>query len=147
MSTAPGKNLEHLGIAELSHLFDKKQLSPVELTEYLLKYIDERNQPINAFVAITPELAKEQAKKAEKRMRKGERKGFFDGIPFGVKDLIFTKDAPTTAGSNIYKDFRPAKTLLWWTVSSMPGHHVGKNKHRSVCPVSDGRPFLLRSNT
>jgi aspartyl-tRNA(Asn)/glutamyl-tRNA(Gln) amidotransferase subunit A len=112
MSTAPGKNLEHLGIAELSHLFDKKQLSPVELTEYLLKYIDERNQPINAFVAITPELAKEQAKKAEKRMRKGERKGFFDGIPFGVKDLIFTKDAPTTAGSNIYKDFRPAKNAF-----------------------------------
>lgn len=76
MVTAPSKGLEQLGIEELSDLFDKKQLSPVELTEYLLKYIDERNQPINAFVAMTPELAMEQAKEAEKRMCGGERKSF-----------------------------------------------------------------------
>ena len=112
MNTLSGKSLEQLGIAELSDLFDKKQLSPVELTEYLLSYIDKNNQPINAFVTMTPELAMGQAKEAEKRMYTGERKGCFDGIPFAVKDLIFTKDAPTTAGSDIYKNFRPAKNAF-----------------------------------
>lgn len=112
MVTAPSKGLEQLGIEELSDLFDKKQLSPVELTEYLLKYIDERNQPINAFVAMTPELAMEQAKEAEKRMCGGERKSFFDGIPFTVKDIIFIKDAPTTAGCDLYRNFRPAKNAF-----------------------------------
>ncbi len=112
MHTNQGKDLEQLGIDELSNLFDKKELSPVELTEHLLKFIDEHNQPINAFVTMTPELAMEQAKEAEKRMCIGQRKSFFDGIPFAVKDVLFTKDAPTTAGSDIYRDFRPAKNAL-----------------------------------
>lgn len=112
MHTNPGKDLGQLGIDELSNLFDKKELSPVELTEYLLMYIDKNNQPINAFVAMTPELAMEQAREAEKRMCNKKRKSFFDGIPFAVKDVLFTKDAPTTAGSDIYRDFRPAKNAF-----------------------------------
>ena len=138
------QGLERFGIVALSSLFDKKALSPVEVTEYLLHYIMDYNPPINAFVAMTPDQAMEQAKASERRMLRGERLGAFDGIPFAVKDIIWTKDAPTTAGCEIYRDFRPARNaFVVDRLCNAGGIMLGKtNTHQfALLPTGDRSCF------
>lgn len=39
---------------------------------------------------------------------RGHYEGVLHGVPIGVKDLCYTVDAPTAAGTTIFRDFRPA---------------------------------------
>jgi aspartyl-tRNA(Asn)/glutamyl-tRNA(Gln) amidotransferase subunit A len=100
-------------IKEVARLFRKRKLSPVELTKLILARIDQLNPKLNAYIAVTPELALAQAKKAETELfaprgRKGFRdRGLLHGIPISLKDNIYTAGVRTTAGSKILKDFIP----------------------------------------
>jgi aspartyl-tRNA(Asn)/glutamyl-tRNA(Gln) amidotransferase subunit A len=66
------------------------------------------SQPVyNLFIRITEGAALQAAEEAEKRMMKGNLLSVVDGVPFGVKDLMYTKGIPTTMGCDIYRDFVP----------------------------------------
>jgi aspartyl-tRNA(Asn)/glutamyl-tRNA(Gln) amidotransferase subunit A len=100
-------------IEEVARLFRKRRLSPVELTKLMLARIERLNPKLNAFITVTGELALAQAKKAESeffapRGRKGHRdRGLLHGIPFSLKDNIYTQGIRTTAGSKILQDYVP----------------------------------------
>jgi aspartyl-tRNA(Asn)/glutamyl-tRNA(Gln) amidotransferase subunit A len=80
------------------------KLSIIELTESYLKRLEKYGPALNAFVTIMRETALRDAKIAEADLKSGKDRGLLHGIPFGVKDLLATKDAPTTWGAKPYRD-------------------------------------------
>jgi aspartyl-tRNA(Asn)/glutamyl-tRNA(Gln) amidotransferase subunit A len=109
LSAAPS-DLCQLSISELAPLIRQRKLSPVELAEAVLARIAALNDTLLAFCTIDPEAVRAQARRAEAQLMADgpdtPRSPLF-GIPFGIKDLIFTNDLVSTGGSTAYRDFVP----------------------------------------
>ena len=58
---------------------------------------------------MTADEAREAARRAEAAVMAGEALGPLHGVPFSVKDLLFTKGVRTTMGSRIFADQVPAE--------------------------------------
>jgi aspartyl-tRNA(Asn)/glutamyl-tRNA(Gln) amidotransferase subunit A len=101
------KNDSSLTIQSLAPLIQKKKLSPVELTRFLLDRIAQFQPSINAYITVTAEIALEQARQAEKEIVKGRYRGVLHGIPISLKDLFYTREIRTTGGSRILRKFVP----------------------------------------
>ena len=99
MSTA----LNELTAAEAAKLIASREITSELLVQACLDRIDEREEAVQAWTFIDPELALAEARQRDTE----ERKGPLHGIPVGVKDIIDTADMPTEYGSPIYKDVRP----------------------------------------
>lgn len=94
-------------VAESSRLLDAGLLTPIDLVEEAIANTEARQKELNAYITFCPESARAEAKSAWERIRKEGRRGPLDGVPFAVKDLIFVKGVPCTAGSEMMKDFIP----------------------------------------
>lgn len=103
----PGYNPCYASISELSQAYLSRALSPVEVTQAHLDRIDRFNPVLKAFTTILSESAIAEANRAADEIARGEHRGPLHGIPVAVKDLCFTKDLATTAGTRIYREFRP----------------------------------------
>lgn len=103
--------LEQFGVSELVSQMKAKKLSPVEVTDYFLKRIEDHNDKINAFVTLN-EKAGEEAKKAEERLMKEENVGDFHGIPIAIKDLTLTNGIRTTFGSPAFQNYIPDRDAV-----------------------------------
>jgi aspartyl-tRNA(Asn)/glutamyl-tRNA(Gln) amidotransferase subunit A len=78
--------------------YRKRTLSPVEVTEAVLRRIEALNPRINAFNLVSDQ-AMDEARASEARWAAGRPVGLLDGVPVSVKDLILTKGWPTLRGS------------------------------------------------
>ena len=96
-----------LDLSEASRAVQKKEVSPVELTQACLSRIEKLNPSLNAFITVTGTAAVEDARKAEAEIARGEWKGPLHGIPLAVKDLIETAGVKTTAASAVLQDNVP----------------------------------------
>ncbi len=106
---APNKSdLHYLSIAEAAALIRRKQLSPIELTEAVLKRMDQAEPKVHAFITIVREEAVQAAKAAEKEIMAGKYRGPLHGIPVGVEDTHYTKGIRATAATPVLADFVPA---------------------------------------
>lgn len=101
------KALHWASIAELSGLLRRKAVSPVELTRAYLERIDALDRRLAAYITVTREQALAQAAEAERQIARGEYRGPLHGVPVAVKDIIYTRGVPTTAGSRVLADFVP----------------------------------------
>lgn len=104
----PSTDLHELEITEAAHLIRSRELSPVELTEHMLRRIEQLEPSLHAYALVTADVAREQARAAEAEIAAGRHKGPLHGIPIGLKDLHYTRGIPTAAGMRIHRDFRPA---------------------------------------
>ncbi|SEM91673.1 aspartyl/glutamyl-tRNA(Asn/Gln) amidotransferase subunit A [Ligilactobacillus sp. WC1T17] len=83
----------------------KKDLSVEELTQETFATIKDRDQKIDAFLALNEEKA---VKKAQAIDARGvNQDNVLDGIPVGIKDNIVTKGLTTTAASKMLYNFNP----------------------------------------
>ena len=96
----------YLSAGELIEQFSEGSLSPVEVTEALLERIERLNPKLNAFTAVTADIARAAAAKAEIDYRAGTA-GALAGVPITIKDITFTKGVRSMRGSKIYEDFVP----------------------------------------
>jgi aspartyl-tRNA(Asn)/glutamyl-tRNA(Gln) amidotransferase subunit A len=90
----------------LHDLLARKEITSRELTESVLKRVEEVEGRIHAYITLTPEMSLEQAAAADLRIQKGEA-GPLIGIPLAVKDVICTRGVRTTCGSRILENFIP----------------------------------------
>jgi aspartyl-tRNA(Asn)/glutamyl-tRNA(Gln) amidotransferase subunit A len=97
----------YLSVAELGKLYRSRELSPVEVTEQQLKRAESLQEPIHAFITLTPEVAKRQARAAEAAFTRGADTSPLLGIPIGYKDIVTTKGVHTTCGSALHLDWVP----------------------------------------
>ncbi len=91
---------------ELQRLLTAKTVSSVELTELYLKRLETYGPVYNGVVTILHERARREAKRADAERARGRVRGPLHGIPYGVKDLLATPDAPTTWGAQPYREQR-----------------------------------------
>jgi Asp-tRNA(Asn)/Glu-tRNA(Gln) amidotransferase A subunit family amidase len=109
--------LTSLTIAEARAKLAAKEIKAVELTDAYLSAIEGANGALNAYVAVTPEIARAMAKASDARIADGKA-GVLEGIPLGVKDLFAAKGVHTQACSHILDGFKPeyestVTTNLW----------------------------------
>ena len=100
-------DLCYLSALQLRDLYQKGEVSPVEVTEAILRRMDELNPTLNAFITTTPELALKGARIAEQAYQTGESPPPLAGIPTSIKDLVSMTGVRTTRGSLLYKDWVP----------------------------------------
>ena len=100
-------DLCYLSALDLRKLYQRREVSPVEVTRAVLSHIDQIDSTINAFVTVTPEMALEQARAAELAYGNSETPPPLAGIPVSLKDLTPTKGIRTTRGSLLSKDWVP----------------------------------------
>jgi aspartyl-tRNA(Asn)/glutamyl-tRNA(Gln) amidotransferase subunit A len=101
------RELLYKSIDEISTLYRKKEISPVEIMEATLERLEELEPSLNAFITVLAEESLAEARKAETVFQKGESVGRLLGIPVSVKDIFNTKGIRTTAGSRIMRDYVP----------------------------------------
>src|SRR5499427_148573 len=107
--TAIPTKLHWLTIADAARLIERRQLSPVELTDALLARIEGLDPQLNAFLLPTPEKARGQAKAAEREIMAGKYRGPLHGIAFGLKDIYATAGIRTTSHSKICENLVPTE--------------------------------------
>ncbi|HEY9405571.1 MAG TPA: amidase [Pyrinomonadaceae bacterium] len=93
-------------VVELAAQIRARKLSPVELTEGYLARLERYGARLGAVANVMRESALREARQAEREIRAGRYKGVLHGIPYGAKDLLATREAPTTWGATPYKDQR-----------------------------------------
>jgi aspartyl-tRNA(Asn)/glutamyl-tRNA(Gln) amidotransferase subunit A len=95
-----------LTVAELAARIRARRLSPVELTEGYLQRLETVGRSLGAVATVMRESALREAREAEAEIRAGRYRGPLHGIPYGAKDLLATREAPTTWGAAPYRDQR-----------------------------------------
>ncbi len=99
-------DLYKAGIAELSEMLARKDISARDITESVLTRIDNVDARIKAFVTVPREAALAMAAAADDRFSEGPA-GRLSGIPIAIKDNMCTKGIRTTCSSKILETFIP----------------------------------------
>jgi len=98
----------YLTVTEAARLIEKRELSPVELTQSRLDRIEKLDGRLHSFVRVLPDAALASARAAEAEIAAGRYKGALHGIPIGLKDIYETAGIPTTGHSKVMQDHVPA---------------------------------------
>lgn len=92
-------SVSHLSAVEMTDLFRRRELSPVEALTATLARIEEVNPKINAIYHVDRDGALAQAKASELRWRDGAPLGWLDGVPTTIKDALETNGMSAHRGS------------------------------------------------
>lgn len=100
-------DLHYLSLLDVSAKIRSGEVSSVEVTRALLDRIGRLDGPLNSFIRVLPEHALAEAAQADREIAAGQWRGPLHGVPLGIKDLLYTKGLPTSAGMRIHRDFTP----------------------------------------
>ena len=89
-------------VAELSHAYEARTLSPVDVVDALMARIKRRNPSLQAYIAVYEDDARMAAEAADKAIRSGHRVGPLHGVPIALKDLVDLQGRITTGGSKVW---------------------------------------------
>jgi Asp-tRNA(Asn)/Glu-tRNA(Gln) amidotransferase A subunit family amidase len=95
-------------VTQLSRWIESRKLTSERLTNIYLKRIEQFDPKLRAIITLTRDHALARAKAADAEIAAGKYRGPLHGIPYGVKDLLDTKDIPTTYGAEPFRNRVPA---------------------------------------
>jgi len=104
-----GADLALLGVGALSDALHRREVSSEEIVRACLARIESLNPKLAAFVTVCAEAAVRAARRADGEIARGRSRGPLHGIPFAVKDALWTKGVRTTNGSRLFEDFVPTE--------------------------------------
>jgi len=99
-------NLDDLAfrsIPELADLVRRRLVSSVELTGMYLRRLERYNASLNCVVNLTADRAMAQARELDAELARGRYRGPLHGLPWGVKDIVSAKGAPTSWGARPFE--------------------------------------------
>jgi aspartyl-tRNA(Asn)/glutamyl-tRNA(Gln) amidotransferase subunit A len=99
--------LLNLTIMQAAPKLERRELSPVDLTEATLQRIGAVNKQLNAYITVCDQQARDAAQAIERLIGAGYYLGPLHGIPIALKDNIYTRGIRTTAGAKILSEFVP----------------------------------------
>lgn len=97
------RELAYTPISKLSLRIQKREISPVEVTQAALARTAELEPRLHAFNTVFHDGALEAARTAEAEIQRGEYRGPLHGIPIGIKDIY--ECGPTTCGSQALEKY------------------------------------------
>jgi len=92
-------DLAFYSIGQLSRLIHSKQISSEQLTRFFLERLKQYSPMLHCVVTFTDSLAFAQARQADQELASGKDRGLLHGIPYGIKDMFYTRNYRTTFGS------------------------------------------------
>ncbi len=95
-------------VTQLSKWVESRKLTSERLTNIYLSRIERLDPKIRSIITLTRDHALERAKAADVEIAAGKYRGPLHGIPYGVKDLLDTKDILTTYGAEPFRNRIPA---------------------------------------
>ncbi len=103
-------DLEELAFAPVSRLAEllrARAITSVELTEMYLARLERLDPTLLCVVTLLKDEAMRQAKQADVELAAGKWRGPLHGVPWGAKDLLYTRGIRTTFGAEPFRDFVP----------------------------------------
>jgi aspartyl-tRNA(Asn)/glutamyl-tRNA(Gln) amidotransferase subunit A len=104
---SPDTELTSLPASEVAALIAGGDVAAVEVTQAHLDRIAAVDSAVHAFLHIDTAGALEAAKAVDAARLSGSVLGPLAGVPLAMKDVVVTKDLPTTAGSKILDGWLP----------------------------------------
>jgi len=95
-------------VTQLSKWIESRKLTSERLTNIYLSRIERLDPKIRSIITLTRDHALARAKAADVEIAAGRYRGPLHGIPYGVKDLLDTKDILTTYGAEPFRNRIPA---------------------------------------
>src|SRR5579885_974293 len=95
-------------VTQLSKWIETRRLTSERLTNIYLARVERLDSKIRSIITLTKDNAIERARAADAEIAAGKYRGPLHGIPYGVKDLLDTKDIPTTYGAEPFRNRVPA---------------------------------------
>jgi len=92
-------------IHELAPRIQRREVSPVEVTQQVLDRIEALDGRLHSFITVRGEEAMDAARSAERSIVAGNYLGPLHGVPLGIKDNIAVAGWPTTNASQLMCDF------------------------------------------
>ena len=83
------------------------RVKAVDIAAAYYERIEANNPRLNVYLSLTKERALEQAARIDGLAAKGDPLPTLGGIPVGIKDVLVTRGAPSTAGSKILQGYHP----------------------------------------
>jgi aspartyl-tRNA(Asn)/glutamyl-tRNA(Gln) amidotransferase subunit A len=99
--------LAGLTLREAADAVARRKTSAVELVEAQLERIAETEPLVHAYAHVMAETAIEEARGADADLARGRWRGPLHGVPIAFKDLVYTTQAPTEAGSKVFEGWVP----------------------------------------
>ena len=107
-SPAESESLHYKTLAEVADLIRTRKISSEELTQLILDRIAAHDNRLHSYLTVMGKDALADARMLDKELAQGKYRGPLHGIPIGVKDLLYTTNAPTTGGHSFNANFIPA---------------------------------------
>lgn len=101
------KDSKDLGVSALLSCYRSGTQDPRAVVEACLDRLREDQAELNAVVCTSGEEAMESAARSRHRWLSGSERPL-EGVPFGVKDILFTEDLPTSAGVKALEGVLPS---------------------------------------
>src|SRR5499426_3166018 len=95
-------------VTQLSRWIESRRLTSERLTNIYLSRIERLDPKIRSIITLTKDHALARAKAADAEIAAGKYRGPLHGVPYGVKDLLDTKDIPTTYGAEPFRNRVPS---------------------------------------
>lgn len=137
-------------VADLAARIRDRKLSPTALTEAYLERLERLGPELNAVVTVTRERALSEARSAEQEIAAGHYRGPLHGIPYGAKDLLAARGAPTTWGApplrnqvlafdaTVIRQLREAGAILIGKLAMLELAGVGHYRYASASLTGPG---------
>lgn len=105
---ASDEDIAFAPVTQLSRWIESRKLTSERLTNIYLSRIERLDPKIRSIITLTRDHALTRAKAADVEIAAGKYRGPLHGIPYGVKDLLDTKDILTTYGAEPFRNRVPA---------------------------------------
>jgi aspartyl-tRNA(Asn)/glutamyl-tRNA(Gln) amidotransferase subunit A len=100
-------DLTTLDVAALQEALQKGEVSAVEVTQAYLDRITAEDPRLAAYLYVDSERALATAAAVDEDRALGADLGPLAGVPVALKDVVVTRDVPTTSGSKILEGWHP----------------------------------------
>ncbi len=96
--------LIHSSLRELGAALRRRDVLVTELVRASYERLARLGPRFNAVANLTADRALDEALRAEHELARGRERGPLHGIPYGAKDLLSARGAPTTWGAEPFRD-------------------------------------------